>query len=110
MKIRIVGALALAMSIAISVKAETKDATTINPEALARVDAITTYCGRVDTPHASFYPQRQAAFIRGHAESEIRADRASSRYQYELNAVNSQLSKIAGNVAPKTCSAIALGL
>lgn len=110
MKIRIAGALALAVSMAVSAKAETKDATTINPEALARVDGITAYCSRVDAPHASLYHQRQAAFIRGHAESEIKGDRALPRYEYELNTVNAQLGKIAGNAAPKTCSALVAGL
>lgn len=110
MNIKVVSALALAAAIAVSAKAETKDATTINPEALARVDGITAYCTRVDAQHASIYRQRQEAFIRGHADSEIRSDRGMSRYEYELNTVSAQLSKIAANAAGKTCSVIAQGL
>lgn len=110
MGIKFLCALALALSAAVLATAETKDATTINIESLARVDGIASYCGRVDPQHSSLYQQRSAAFVRGHSDSEIKGDRSTSRYQFAFGAVNQDLNKLAPNLGAGNCSALIKGM
>lgn len=103
---KLVGAAVFALSAFVFAGAETKDATTINIEALARVDSITAYCSNVDRPHATTYQQRQATFVRSHSPAEIDGDRGTARYKFALGVVTQQLGKLSPSGGAQACSSL----
>lgn len=106
MQFRTAALLAAMAVMSVSALPETKDATTIFIESLARVDGITSYCTRIDAKNAQSYQDDVAMIIRGHSSTEIQGDRGTSRYQYALGTVNLQLSKIATGTGMSACKTL----
>ncbi len=104
---KIAAVCALALASAVFAGAETKDATTINIEALARIDGITAYCSRVDAKNVAAYHSRLDTFVRSHNASELNSDRGTSRYQFALTTINTQLAKTPAANGIKACGALA---
>jgi hypothetical protein len=106
MRLRTSALLAAMAVMSASALPETKDATTIFIESLARVDGIISYCARTDAKNAQSYQDNVAMIIRGHSRTEIQGDRGTSRYQYALGVINLQLSKISTGTGMSACKTL----
>lgn len=104
MKASIVTVCATAVVVLVSAFAETRTSSTIHPDSLARVEAITSYCEKTDPNAASEYLSKLAAFTRGRSSDEIERDRHSVKYQAALSQANQTLSKTTQQTAVRACT------
>jgi hypothetical protein len=75
----------------VSALAENKTTPRIHPESLARIEAITAYCEKVDAASEADY------------SDELVADRASSRYQKAMAQANETLARVSPATEVKSC-------
>ena len=86
-----------------SALAETRT-TTIYPESLARIEAITSYCGEVDPKSMSLYLSKLTGLTRGHSEDEIQRARTTSSYRSGWAQADKTLSRATQPTAIRACS------
>jgi hypothetical protein len=100
---------ALAVVVFASILAETRTSPRINPESLARIEAITSYCEKADPTSESQYLSKLAGVMRGHSEDEIQRDRDTSRYQQAIAQANEVLSKVTQRTGVRACTEFLAG-
>jgi hypothetical protein len=87
----------------VSALAETKTMPRLHPESLARIEAITSYCEKVDPASEGDYRSKFNDFVSGHSSDELRAGRASARYQKAMAQANETLAKVSPATEVKSC-------
>lgn len=93
-----------AVVVLVSALAETRPFTGIHPESLARFEAITSYCEKVDPGFGSEYAEKLAGFTRGQPEDQIQAERNSVKYRDAMSEAKSVLSNAATSTGLKGCT------
>ena len=84
--------------------AETRTTPALRPDSLARYEAITAYCGKIDPGSASEYAAKLEGLTRGHSAEEIGANRASSRYRNAMAQAHATLAGASFTTAVNGCS------
>ncbi|HEY1987102.1 MAG TPA: hypothetical protein VGG85_16930 [Terracidiphilus sp.] len=95
---------ATAVVVFVSAYAETRTSPQLHPASLARTEAITSYCEKVDPDSDSLYLSRLTAKMRGHSVAEIQRDRDSLEYREALAQAHETLTKTRPGTAIKACS------
>jgi hypothetical protein len=88
----------------VSALAETKAPFRLHPESLARVEAIASYCERVDPASGPEYQSKLTDLVSGHSSDELRADRGSSKYQKAMAQANETLSRVSPSTGVTGCT------
>ncbi len=81
-------------------------APSINVGALAQVEGILTYCGRVDPKSSEQYRQVLKAILSGLRESDIDDDQENPTFVSDERAVSAQLAKIPRSTGVSGCRTI----
>lgn len=89
--------------------AGTKTSSTIHPETLARIEAITSYCEKADPKLESQYMEKLAALRHDHSEDELQRDRNTSKYRHAMAQATETLSKVTQITGSRACSEFAAG-
>ena len=76
----------------------------LHPDTLARYEAITAYCEKVDPASASQYAAVLANLTQGHSPQEISARRDSRTYRTAVTEANITLSRASFDTGIKGCS------
>ena len=87
----------------LSAFAGTRTSPKLHPDSLARIEAITSYCGTVDSGSGSLYVSKLADLTRGYSADEIAADRNSVEYRQAMQEANHVLAKASGTTGMKGC-------
>ena len=87
----------------VSALAETKTTPRLHPESLARIEAITSYCEKVDPASKADYRSKLNDFVSGHSSDELGTDRASSQYQKAMAQANETLARVSPATEVKSC-------
>jgi hypothetical protein len=87
----------------VSALAETKTTPRLHPESLARIEAITSFCEKVDRASQADYRLKLNDFVSGHSSDELVADRASNRYQKAMVQANETLASVSPATEVKSC-------
>jgi hypothetical protein len=82
----------------------TRTSSTIHPESLARIEAITSYCEKADPKSESQYMAELAGLIRVHSEAEIQRDRNTSKYRQAMAQANVTLSTVTQITGVRACA------
>ena len=104
MKASFAAVFASAAVVVVSALAGTRTSPTIHPDSLARIEAITSYCGKADPNSESEYTARLAGLTHGHSDDEIQRDRNTDKYKQALAQANETLSKVPESTRVKACS------
>ena len=88
----------------LSAFAGTRTSPRIQPESLARMEAITSYCGAVDPAGRPSYISKLADLTRGYPAQEMAADRNSSKYRLAALEANETLAKASQRTGIRGCS------
>jgi hypothetical protein len=88
----------------LSAFAGTRTAPKLHPDSLARVEAITSYCGTVDPSGRPLYQSRLADLTRGHSADEIAAERNSGKYRQAALEARETLAKASQQTGIRGCS------
>jgi hypothetical protein len=84
--------------------AETRTTPALPPDSLARYEAITAYCGKIDPGSALEYAAKLEGLTRGHSALEIGAERVSSRYRNAMSQARATLASASYTTAVNGCS------
>ena len=104
MKARFSKVRVLALVVLASVWAETNKSSTIRPESLARVEAITSYCETVDPHSQSQYLSKLASLMSEHSADEILRDRKTAGYQQAMTQANETFAKASYKTGVRACA------
>ena len=88
----------------LSAFAGTRTSRKLQPESLARFEAITSYCGTVDPASRPLYESRLADLTQGHSQDEIAADHDSRNYRQAMVEANQTLSTASQRTGLRGCS------
>jgi len=84
---------ASAVVVLVSAWAENRTPLVLHPDSLARYEAITAYCEKVDPSSASQYVAKLTALTSGRSSDTLAADRTSPKYLQALAQADTTLSK-----------------
>jgi hypothetical protein len=84
--------------------ARTRTPSSIYPESLARIEAITSYCEKADPKSESQYQSKLAGLTHDHSEDEIQRDRNTTRYRQGMAQANETLSKATQITGVRACA------
>jgi len=84
--------------------AGTRTPSSLHPESLARIEAITSYCEKADPKSESQYQAKLAGLIHDHSEDEIRRDRNTTKYRQGMAQANETLSKTTQITGVRACA------
>ncbi len=99
-----VSAVYLAAAVAlISAFAGKRTTSKLQPESLARTEAITTYCEKVDPNALALYSSKLGGVMRGHSEAEIQNNRNSARYQQAMARAGQALANASYDTGIRAC-------
>jgi len=87
----------------VSALAETKTTPRVEPESLARMDAITSYCEKVDPASEAGYRSKLNDLVSGHSSDELLADRAGAKYRKAMTQANETLARVSPWTEAKSC-------
>jgi hypothetical protein len=104
MKTNLSAVCVLAVVVLATALAETRTPSSINPESLARIEAITSYCEKADPRFESEYQARLAGLMDDHPEDEIQRDRNTSKYRQGMAQANETLSKVTQITGVRACA------
>jgi hypothetical protein len=82
----------------------TRTPSSIHPESLARIEAITAYCEKADPKSESQYLAKLAGLTHDHSEGEILRDRNTSTYRQAMAQANEALLKVSQITGVRACS------
>ena len=84
--------------------ANTRTSSTIRPESLARIEAITSYCEKADPKAESQYVANLAGLMRNHSEDEIQRDRSTIKYRQAKTQASETLLKVTQITGVRACA------
>jgi len=84
--------------------AETSAPPALPPGTLARYEAISSYCGKIDPGSASEYSARLENLMRGHSAGEILSRRTSGLYRDAMAEANATLAMASYATAVNGCT------
>jgi hypothetical protein len=93
-----------AVVVLVSALAENRTRPALHPDTLARYEAITSYCGKVDPEAASQYAAKMTGLTQGWSADEIAAKRASGGYRDAMAQADDTLSKASYTTAVNGCT------
>ena len=93
-----------AVVVLVSTLAETRTIPALHADSLARYEAISSYCGKIDPGSAADYAARLEDLTRGHSADEILAKRESDRYRHAMAEANDTLAKASYTTAANGCT------
>jgi hypothetical protein len=96
--------LAVATSAVVVLVSLAETRTTLHPDSLARYEAISSYCGKIDPGSASDYAARLEGMTRGHSAGEIHSNRTSSQYRDAMAEANATLARASYTTAVNGCT------
>ena len=76
----------------------------IHPETLARIEAITTYCEKADPKSESQYRAALAGLTRDHSEGEILRDRTTSNYRKAMAEADETILNVSRITGVRACA------
>ncbi len=88
----------------LSAFAGTRTSPKLQPDTLARIEAITSYCGTADPSARPLYLSKLADLTRGYPAQEMAADRNSSQYRLAAMEANETLAKASHRAGIRGCS------
>jgi hypothetical protein len=94
----------LAVVLLATALAGTRTPSSIHPESLARIEAITSYCGKADPKSESQYLAKLAGLTHDHSEDEILGDRNTSTYRQAMAQANETLLKVSQITGARACA------
>jgi hypothetical protein len=94
----------LAVVVLATALARTRTPSSIHPDSLARIDAITSYCGKADPKSEPKYLAKLAGLTHDHSEDEIRRDRNTIKYRKAMAQANETLSKVSQITGARACA------
>jgi hypothetical protein len=94
----------LALVVLATKLARTRTPSSIHPESLARIEAITSYCNKADPKSESEHQAKLAGLMHDHSEEEIQRDRNTSKYRHGMVQANETLSKVTQMTGVKACA------
>ena len=95
---------ASAVVVLVSAWAENRTPLALYPDSLARYEAITAYCQKVDSSSASQYVAKLAALTSGRSSDALAADRTSPKYLQALAQADMTLSKASSATGINGCT------
>ena len=104
MKASVSAVCATAVVVLVSALAESRTPSKLEPASLARIEAITSYCEKVDPNADSQYLSKLAGAVSGRPEDEIQRDRTTADYQKAMAQANETLAKASHQTAVTACS------
>jgi hypothetical protein len=93
-----------AVVVLVSTWSETRTRSVLHSDSLARYEAITSYCGKIDPGSATEYAARLEDLTRGHSADEILTSRTSDRYRGAMAEANATLASASRNTAINGCT------
>jgi len=93
-----------AIVVLVSSLAQTRIHPAIHADALARYEAITSYCEKADPDSASEYVSKLTSFTAGRSEKELALDRGSAQYRSAMEQANAILSQASPSTRVKGCT------
>ena len=93
-----------AVVVLVSTWSETRTLPALHPDSLARYDAITSYCGKIDPGSASEYAAKLEDMTRGHSADEIVSRRTSDRYRDAMAEADATLRSASRDTALNGCT------
>jgi hypothetical protein len=94
----------LAVVVLATTLAGTRTPSSIHPESLARIEAITSDCEKADPKSESQYLAKLAGLTHDHSEDEILRDRDTSTYQRAMAQANETLLKVSQITGARACA------
>ena len=76
----------------------------MHPESLARIEAIASYCEKVDPGGQSQYISKLAGMTSGHFDDELQRDRDTIKYRQAMAQANEMLAKVTPARAARGCT------
>ena len=87
----------------------TRTPSSIHPESLARIEAITSYCEKADPKSESEYMAKLAGLTHGLSADEILRGRNTSNYRQAMAQANETLLKVSRITGVRACSEFLAG-
>jgi len=88
----------------VSALAENRTRPALHPDTLARYEAITSYCGKVDPAEASQYAAKLDGLTQGWSADEIAREHITGRYREAMAQADDTLSKASHSIAVNGCT------
>jgi hypothetical protein len=93
-----------AVVVLVSALAENRTRPALYPDTLARYEAITSYCGKVDPESASQYAAKLTGLTQGWSADEIAAKRVSGGYRDAMAQADDTLSSASHATGVNGCT------
>jgi hypothetical protein len=93
-----------AVVVLVSALAENRTRPALHPDTLARYEAITSYCGKVDPAAASQYAAKLDGLTQGWSADEIAREHITGRYREAMAQADDTLSKASYTTAVNGCT------
>jgi hypothetical protein len=93
-----------AVVVLVSALAESRTRPALHPDTLARYEAITSYCGKIDSASASQFAAKLDGLTQGWSADEIAAKRASGGYRDAMAQADDTLSRASHTTAVNGCT------
>ncbi len=87
----------------LSAFAGTRTSPRLHPDSLARIEAITSYCGAVDPGARPLYLAKLADLTRSHSPDEIAAGHNSGKYRQAMLEADETLAKASAATGIRGC-------
>ena len=94
----------ITVAVLVTALPRTRTPSSLHPESLARIEAITSYCEKADPKSESEYQAKLAGFMDDHSEEEIEGDRNTSKYRHGMVQANETLSKATQMTGIRACA------
>jgi len=104
MKTSFLAVCATAGVVVLSAFAGTRTTPKLQPDSLARIEAITSYCAAADPAERPSYLSKLADLTRGYPADEMASDRSSSQYRRAALEAGRTLSKASHETGIRGCS------
>jgi hypothetical protein len=104
MKTNLSAVCVLAVVVLATALAENRTPSSIHPESLARIEAITFYCEKADPKSESEYQAKLAGLMHDLSEDEIQRDRNTTKYRQGMAQANETLSKVTQTTGVRACA------
>ena len=103
MKTSVMSVCATAAVVLFSAFAGTRTSPRLHPDSLARIEAISSYCGKVDPGSRPLYESKLVDLTRSHSAEEIAVDRDSNKYRQAMMEANETLARASATTAINGC-------
>ena len=83
---------------------ETRTRPALHPDSLARVEAISSYCGKIDPGSIAEYAGKLESLTRGYSTGEIDSRRTTAKYRDAMDEANATLARASYSTAVNGCT------